>query len=67
MIWRRPRLHSLPLRGRVRVGAASLAAAVFRGVFLGNIYRPRRLGMLTGAISMIHQIADGLDAYADGW
>lgn len=36
-------------------------------MFLGNIYGPHRLGTLTGAISMIHQIAGGLGALTGGW
>ena len=48
-------------------GFTFLITAPLTVVFLGNIYGPRRLGTLTGAISMIHQIAGGLGALAGGW
>ncbi len=48
-------------------GFTFLITAPLTVVFLGNIYGPHRLGTLTGMVSMIHQIAGGLGAFAGGW
>ncbi len=48
-------------------GFTFLITAPLTVVFLGNIYGPLRLGALTGAVSMIHQITGGLGALAGGW
>ena len=48
-------------------GFTFLITAPLTVVFMGNIYGPQRLGMLTGTISMIHQILGGLGAFAGGW
>ncbi len=48
-------------------GFTFLITAPLTVVFLSNIYGPSRLGTLTGAISMIHQIMGGLGALAGGW
>ena len=36
-------------------------------VFVGNIFGTARLGTLAGSISMVHQIAGGLGAFAGAW
>ena len=48
-------------------GFTFLITAPLTVVFLANIYGQQRLGTLTGTVSMIHQIAGGLGAFAGGW
>ena len=48
-------------------GFTFLITAPLGVVFVGNIFGTARLGTLAGTISMTHQIAGGLGAFAGGW
>ena len=48
-------------------GFTFLITAPLTVVFAGNIFGPARLGVVSGTISMVHQIAGGLGAFAGAW
>ena len=48
-------------------GFTFLITAPLTVVFAGSIFGPSRLGVVSGTISMIHQIAGGLGAFVGAW
>ena len=48
-------------------GFTNLITAPLTVVFVGNIFGIARLGTLTGAIVMVHQIAGGFGAFLGAW